>query len=147
MERLVQANVFRPSRMFNHDIGDVYTRVETLMKGPVGSPLNALRQAWFGEHAQRLIVARYDSLTERPVHSISQLYKLLGEAPFEHDFNHVEYAEEGFDEWVGLPGMHTVAPCVVPRRRQTILPPDIFSRYEDCFWEMPGGNPRRVTVI
>jgi sulfotransferase len=148
IERLIQANSIQPSRMFDHNIADVYARAETLVNsGFVGTALSGLRQAWFGEHARRLIAVRYDSLCQNPTKTIGQLYELLGEEPFDHDFNHVEYAEESFDAWIGLPGLHTVAPRVTRRYRQTVLPPDLFHRHDNAFWDVQGQNPGGVSII
>jgi len=135
--------------MFNYEPhGTVYSRVEALVKtGFVGGSLNALRQAWFGEHAHRIIAIRYDSLTERPTEVMNKLYELLKEPNFSHNFENVQYDEPEFDAVLGLPGFHKVAPRVEPRKRQTILPPDIFCQYDRGFWELPGQNSRGVTIL
>lgn len=147
-ERLVQANILQPPRMFNFSVGDVYRRVEALMNsGLVGTSLAALRQAWFGEHARHLIILRYDSLVEDPTQAIDRVYEALGEQPFEHDFEHLQRSEESFDDWIGLPGLHTVQPAVRVRHRESILPSDLFRRYRTCFWERQGQNPRGVVVV
>jgi Sulfotransferase domain. len=127
---------------------NVYTRAESLMKtGPVGPALQALRQAWSGEHADRMIVVRYESLTEQPAQVMARLYELLGEEPFAHDFEHVAYDESEFDERLGMPGLHRVASSVQPNQRQTILPADLFSQQDRSFWDVPGQNARRVIVL
>jgi hypothetical protein len=44
----------------------IYSRVETLMtseNGLIGLAWCCLREAWFGPHADKLIVINYDSLT------------------------------------------------------------------------------------
>jgi sulfotransferase len=149
VERHVQRSTIKPPKMFNYDVsGNVYTRVELLMKtGFVGIALNGLRQAWYGEDANRLIAIRYDSLVARPCEVINDLYELLGIPPFKHDFDHVEYDEPEFDEILGLPGFHKVEPRVEVRNRRAILPPDLFSQHDRSFWDMPGQNPRGVTIL
>lgn len=148
-ERRVQAAPLRRGRMFGADsAANVYTRVEAMMKtGPVGPALQGLRQAWSGEQAGRLVVIRYDSLTEQPGEVIDGLYEILGEEPFPHDFENVEYDEAEFDERLGMPGLHRVAARVQPNRRETILPADLFSQHDRCFWDVPGQNLRGVIVL
>jgi sulfotransferase len=113
----------------------------------LGPSLNCLRQAWFGEYADRLIAIRYDSLVSRPAEVIRELYRLLDENPVDHDFANVQHEEVAFDALIGMPGMHTVSGTVELRPRTTILPPELFAQNDRCFWEMPGQNPRGVTIL
>lgn len=151
VERHAQSNTLRPPRMFNFDVGGtVYARAEALMKpgvGFVGYPWAALRQAWFGEHADRLIVMRYDSLVERPKEVIEALYDAIAEERFPHDFDRLEYSEPEFDAYIGVPGFHTVRSPIRSQHRQTILPPDLFHQYDGAFWDEPNQNPRGVKVL
>jgi sulfotransferase len=39
---------------------------------------------------------------------IGRLYDALGEAPFEHDFDHVIYDVPDYGADLGMPGMHKV---------------------------------------
>ncbi len=148
-ERRVQANPFLRGRMFPGEAGDnVYTRTEYMLKKTVlAAPLQALRQAWYGEQAHRLIGIRYESLCENPGEVVGQLYDLLGQSRFPHDFEKLEYDEPEFDAQLGMPGLHAVRARVEPNRRNTVLPPDIFSQNDRCFWELPGQNPRNVVVL
>ncbi len=147
IERLVQRNAFSIAKMFN-EAGTVYSRVESLMKDHlVGPALSSTKQAWFSEHAHRLIALPYDSLASRPVEVISHLYELLGEEPFVHDFEHLEYDEAEFDNRLGMPGLHKVAAKVEATKRDTVLPADLFAQHDREFWEMPGQNPRNVKVL
>ena len=55
--------------MFGFEPGfTVYTRVNRLASsdGLVGYALDALREAFFGEHAPRLILVEYQALTRAP---------------------------------------------------------------------------------
>jgi sulfotransferase len=148
-ERRVQAAPLRRGKLFPAEAAaNVYTRVESMLKaGPVGPALQALRQAWSGEQADRMIVVRYESLTERPAEVMTRLYEFLGEEPFAHDFEQVEYDEPEFDERLGMPGLHRVASRVRPNQRNTILPADLFSQQDRSFWDVPGQNARRVIVL
>jgi sulfotransferase len=92
---------------------------------------------------------QYDSLTRRPIETLRRLYEELGEPWFEHDIENVVYEEAAeFDARLGTPGLHQVGSRVRPTERATILPPDIFSRFEgDNFWRDPSLNIRGVLVI
>ena len=149
MERHVQKNAIQPPRLFNYEPGgNVYSRVETLIKsGFVGTAINGLRQAWFGEDATKLVAIRYESLARSPAEVFERLYDLLGEPPFGHDFENIQYDEPEFDEVLGLPGFHKVAPRVEYKTRKTILPSDLFAQHDRAFWDMPGQNPRGVTIL
>ncbi len=150
IERHVQANSFGTQRMFNHDPkGNVYTRVEALTgkDGFVKRALGNLRQAWFSESANRLIVIRYDSLIQQPGDTIDRLYDLLGEPRYSHDFEHVEYDEPLFDANMGLPGFHRISGPVRAGTRETILPPDLFALHDQCFWNSKEQNPRGVLML
>lgn len=149
VERRVQASPFLRGKMFPGDAGEnVYTRAEFMLKkGILASPLQALRQAWYGEGSHRLIAIRYDSLTGQPAEVISRLYELLGQSPFAHDFDNLEYDEPEFDNQFGMPGLHRVRRRVEPNRRTTILPPDLFNQNDRSFWDVPGQNPGGVTVL
>src|SRR5947209_754923 len=59
IERLTQRNKWEPSRIFDFDAGGtVYSRAETLgaQGGMVGFAWNALREAVYGDHADRLLL-------------------------------------------------------------------------------------------
>ena len=149
IERHIQKNELHPPKMFNYEAGgNVYTRTEMLMKaGLVGGSMNSLRQAWFGEEAWRMIAVRYESLASNPIEVMGRLYNLLEEPPFIHDFENVRYDEPEFDDVLGIPGFHKVAPRVEYKKRRTILPPELFAQHDKAFWDMPGQNPRGVTVL
>ncbi len=151
IERLVRRNAFELSGIFGFDAGGtVYTRVNRLAvnDGMVGFALDALREAFFGEHADRLILVDYEALTRHPQETMGYIYDFLGERPFAHDFDHVEYSADEFDLALGSPGLHTVRRKVEFVERPTILPPELFRRFEgDAFWTNPDANIRNVRII
>jgi sulfotransferase len=137
-ERLIRMNAFDLSGMVGYDADlTVYGRCSLLGKsdGMVGWSYDALRQAYFGEHSDRLILIDYDTLVRHPAWTIGMVYDFLGEPKFEHDFDHVTYEHEAFDAALGTPGLHDIRPKVEWRERPTILPPDLFERYaQHDFW-------------
>ena len=152
VERMVRRNPAHVSALFDGKTArHLYGRVDSLMdsdNGLIGQAWSSLREAWFGEHTDRLIVVRYESLTREPAKVMAQLYELLGETPFAHDFENVAYSEETYDHRLGMPDLHTVRRRVNFIERPTILPPDIFVKYADAnFWLNEKLNTRRVRVI
>ena len=134
--------------MFGPAPGNVYTRADVLMKGGfLGTSLQALQQAWYGEAANRLVAIQYDSLAARPGEVMRKLYQILDLPPFTHKFDALEYDEPEFDRRLNMPGLHKVGGRVERRDRQTILPPDLFEQFDRCFWNVPGQNPRNVVVL
>ncbi|MPZ39065.1 MAG: sulfotransferase [Rhizobiales bacterium] len=151
LERLIRRNKFEPSKIFNFDsAGTVYNRMDALlgMNGIIGFAYNALKEAYYGEHADRLMLLTYETLTRAPARAMAAVYDFIGAPPFAHDFDHVEYAAEEFDARLGTPGLHRVAAKVQHVERQTILPPDLFRRVEnDSFWTDAKRNLRGVRVV
>jgi sulfotransferase len=151
IESLIQRNAFEMSKIFNFDSGGtVYSRAEGVSgaTGMVGFAINALKEAYFGAHTKNLMLLRYETLTQNPAEAIKALYDFVDEKFFPHDFNNVVFDADEFDTRLGTPGLHRVGRQVKCEKRETILPPDIFRRYEnDNFWNNAALNTRRVRVI
>lgn len=148
LERQVHRHPTWIARAFEDDRhSTVYSRTARWSKGTLGTSLSAFRQAWYGDDASRLIVIPYDSLCARPAETITALYNHLGWEPFDHDFEHLSYEAQTFDRILGLPNMHRVLGPVLAAKRETVLPPDLFTSYNEQFWLDPSANPRQVTVI
>ena len=151
VERLVRRNAFELSGMFGFDAGStVYTRVNRLSAsdGLVGYALDALREAFFGEDAGRLILLEYQALTRAPESTMRLLYSLLGQEYFAHDFDNVGYQADEFDMQLGTRGLHTVRRKVEWIERESVLPPELFGRFQnDMFWRQAQANIRQVTII
>ena len=78
-------------------------------------------------------------MTRQPASMLEAIYAFIGAAPFAHDFDNVEYAAHEFDLVFCVPGLHTVARCIGFTPRHSILPPELFHRFEDdAFWLDPG---------
>jgi sulfotransferase len=152
IERMLRRNPLELSRIFKFQTGSsVYARVELLMNsdsGLIGAAWSAMREAWFSEYAQKLIVVNYDKLVREPLAVMQQLYKELNEPQFEHDFNNVIYDEPDYDAAMGMPGLHKVREKVEYQKREPCIPPDMFTKYADTqFWLKPEMNKRGVTIL
>jgi len=139
IERRYRANPYEITRLFNDDIerNTVYSRVDTLAQRNrlVGYPWAALKEAFYGEHAESLLVVDYDLLARAPEKVLPLIYQFLGEDPYPHDFAQVHYDAPEFDAALGLHGLHKVRPEVKIEERTTILPPDLFEQYAGLsFW-------------
>lgn len=153
IERIVQRNMFQPSIMFDYQPGGtVYSRAEGIAgaNGLVGHSYNALKEAFFGENAGRMMLLQYETLIAEPRRALDSLYEFIGEPRFAHDFENVRFDARAYDERAGTPGLHQVRERVTgtAARRDTILPPDLFRRFEnDSFWLKPDLNLRKVRIV
>lgn len=150
IERLYRANPYENTKLFNDDAerNTVYSRVETLAQRNrlVGFAWAALKEAYYGEQADSMLIVDYDLLARAPERILRLVYEFLGEPWFEHDFEHVEYDAPEFDQALGLAGLHKVRPSVKIDDRPSILPPDLFEQYASLsFWE--DGRNSRANVI
>jgi sulfotransferase len=153
LERLTRRNALEPSGIFKFDPGGtVYSRAEGLMSGlgMVGFALNSLREAVFDERRARLLLVRYETLASDPIKVLNAIYDFIGEAPFRHDPEALEqdFTALEFDARLGAPGLHAVASKVRAIPRPTILPPDLFHRYDnEAFWERAKEMPDAVKLV
>ena len=149
MERLYRANPFENTKLFNDDLerNTIYSRVETLAQGGrlVGYAYSAVKEAFYGEHADSLLLVEYELLTQAPDKVMRLIYEFLGERWFEHDFSNVTFDAPAFDQALGLAGLHRVRPVVAPEARRTVLPPDLFEQYAKLsFWQDSRGSGAHV---
>lgn len=149
IERLYRANPYENTRLFGANAGrsSVYTRMEMLAQHDqlVGAAWAALREAYYGEHAASILLVDYELLSRAPEQVIPLVYKFLGEAAFEHDFDNIDYDAVDFDLQLGVPGLHKVRRKVEYQARRTILPPDLFDKYSKLsFWGDRAGTNANV---
>lgn len=151
IERVIRQNAWELSRIFDFDpAGTVYSRIEGLTSGTgmVGYAYNALKQAIHSAEADRILLLTYETLTRDPAHAMEAIYDFAGLRHFGHDFEHVAFDATAFDARLGTPGLHTVRREVRAVERETILPPDLWRRFEgESFWRDPAFNRRGVRVI
>jgi sulfotransferase len=149
LERRVRANPYHFTRLFGPgNQGTVYSRVESLMhhESLVGRAWSGLKEAFYGEQAASLLVIDYELLSRAPVKVLPLVYQFLGEPWFEgHDFDNVEFDAPEYDEALGIDGLHRVRPKVEFQARQTILPPDLFKKFQGMdFWRDLAGTRAHV---
>jgi sulfotransferase len=147
-EVIYRKNPFDYSRMFNAGSRQtVYSRCESLINAgsTVGSAWTALKEAYYGEYSDRLLLVDYDLLTQHPNKTLQLIYRFIGEPEFDHNFNEIEYEDSEFDQKLGVKGLHTVRKKVEFKARRSILPPDLFSKYQEMdFWQDTNGTAANI---
>jgi sulfotransferase len=150
IERLIRRNAFELSGIFGFEPGGtVYSRVAGLgsSTGLVGFAFDALREGFYGEHADRLLLVEYEALAKHPKHTVEAIYDWLRLPPcgkaYGHDYEHIEQIPGAaeFDEKLGTPGLHSVRGKVEWQERETVLPPELFTSFPPPFWR--ANNPRQ----
>ncbi|GLX79701.1 hypothetical protein tinsulaeT_30410 [Thalassotalea insulae] len=147
-ERIYRKNPFEYSRMYSPQMRQtVYSRCEGMMsaQGVVGSAWTALKEAYYGEFSEQLLLVDYDLLVSQPEQCLQLLYQFIEEPSFTHDFEHVEYQEGEFDAQLGAKGLHTVKKKVAFSPRRSILPPDLYEKYSEmAFWQDTTGTSASI---
>ena len=151
VEGLIRRNLWELSRIFDFDpAGSVYSRAEGLMSrgGMIGFALNALKQAMHSAQSARLLLLPYEVLAREPEHAMRAVYAFAGLPYFQHDFENIRFDASEFDARLGTPGLHVVRAATRPAERPTILPPDLWTRFErESVWRDPAFNTRNVGIV
>ncbi len=151
VESLIRRNLWELSRIFDFDpSGSVYARAEGLMSrgGMIGFALNALKQGMHSAHSAKLLLLPYEVLAREPEHAMRAVYAFTGLPYYRHDFENISFDATEFDARLGTPGLHVVRPATRPAERPTVLPPDVWARYErESVWRDPAFNTRNVSIV
>ncbi|MCE2571194.1 sulfotransferase family protein [Motilimonas eburnea] len=147
-EQIYRKNPFDYSRMFNpQNRQTVYSRCESLANGAgvVGSAWSALKEAYYGDQSERLLLIDYDLLAQHPERTLDLVYKFIGLPAYSHNFEQLDYQESEFDHTLGVKGLHKVKRKVEYQPRRTILPPDLFQKYSEmAFWQDKAGTSASI---
>jgi sulfotransferase len=139
LERLYRANPYEQTKLFANEAerATVLSRVDALGQRTrlVGAAWAGLKEAFYGEQGQSILVIDYDILAQRPAQVIDLVYGFLGEKPYPHDFDAISFDAPDYDGGLGLAGLHTLRPAVSLQTRPTVLPPDLFDQCAKLsFW-------------
>ena len=146
-EMIYRKNPFNYSKMFSPgNRHTVYSRCESMVSGGiVGAAWSALKEAFYGDYSEKLLLVDYDLLTQYPGKSLKLIYDFINEPHYEHDFDNVEYSHDEFDYTIGVKGLHEVKRKVEYKSRRSILPPDLFNKYSEmAFWLDTAGSAASV---
>ncbi len=150
IERMYRKDPYENTRLFGADgeRATVFSRTEALAHHNrlVGSAWTSLKEAFYGEQSDRILIVDYEILAQAPGKTMKLIYQFLGEDWFAgHDFENINYDAPQFDEALGIKGLHKVQPKVEFRKRKTILPPDVFKKYQGMeFWRETAGTSASV---
>lgn len=150
IERLLQKNPFENTKLFSSESErmTIYSRMAALARHDrlIGFPWAALKEAYYGPHSSNLLLVDYDLLARAPAQVLRLVYQFIDEPWFDgHDFENVEFDAPEFDEALGIAGLHRIRPKVAFEERTTVLPPDIFEKYQDmAFWRNDTRGQARV---
>ena len=149
IESLIRRNNLELSGIFGFEPGGtVYSRVQGLgsSNGIVGFALDALREGFYGEHSDRLLLVEYEALAKHPRDTVDAIYDWLKFPRFDHDYEHIEQIPGAaeFDEKLGTSGLHSVRSRVEWHERKTILPPELFASFPPPFWR--SNNPNVLVI-
>ncbi|MBN7818751.1 sulfotransferase family protein [Bowmanella yangjiangensis] len=152
IERLYNKDPLENSRLFNDDAerNTVYSRTEALANTNrmVGFAWTALKEAYYSPHAKSVLLVDYQLLTEAPDKVMRLIYQFIDEPWFEHDFNNLSFDTPQFDQNLGLSGLHSIRPKLAVTARQTVLPPDVFERFNTMnFWDTDTSSAANVIRI
>ncbi len=151
LERLIRKNKFELSKIFGFETGmTVYSRADGLMRdsGLIGFPLAALKQAMNSPMHHRLLLVPYDVLSTEPRTTLDAIYDFVGLPRFEHDPENIRFSTQEFDARLGTPGLHDIGQRAAASSRETILPADLWARYEPAsLWRDPDINKNNVRIL
>jgi len=148
LEVIYRKNPFDYSRMYSPQSRQtVYSRCEAQISagGLVGSSWTSLKEAYYGEFSDRLLLIDYDLLTQHSERTLALLYEFIDEPAFAHDFENVDYEANEFDQNLGVKGLHSVKKKVEFKPRRSILPPELFQKYSEmAFWQDSTGTAASI---
>lgn len=150
LERLIRKQPYRYSKLFSNatESATVYSRVECLTQthGLVGFSWAALKEAFYSDQGESLLIVEYEYLAREPEKVLRLIYQFIGEPWYEDcNFEKIDFDAPEFDKVLGLDGMHRVRPKVGFQARQTILPPDLSLKFKNSsFWRDGSGSRAHV---
>lgn len=129
----------------------IYSRMDQLMNsevGLVGLPWLGLREAWFGPHADRLVIVDYDRLVANPADVLTMLGDTFQLPPHRYVFGNVSYSELDYDATLGMPGLHTVRKKIAKVAQEMRLPPDLIAKNSGhSFWKSPQTGKQSLVML
>jgi sulfotransferase len=139
-ERQFASNPLETTAAFAFTAGSsIYSRMDQLMNseiGAVGLAWLGLREAWFGPHADRLVVVDYDRLVATPSNVLEMLGDKLQLPQHAYNFHDVSYSESEYDSNLGMPGLHSVRKTISKFNHAMRLPPDLLAKNSGhAFWK------------
>jgi sulfotransferase len=103
-------------QQFYREFQTVEGRCDVMMREDqvVGIAYNRIRDALVRGYRDRMHFIPFEQLTAKPGEVVAGIYNFLGEAPFQHNFEHVEQVTVEDDSIYNLKGLHDIRPKVQP---------------------------------
>jgi sulfotransferase len=116
----------------------VFQRVNYMLssEGVIGYAWDALREAFYGPHRDRLILVDYETFVSSPGEIMQGLHDELELDRFSYNFKKIDQipGAAAFDLSIGTPGLHVVAPHIFKKPWKPTLPEQIYSTLAQPFW-------------
>lgn len=85
------------------------------------------------------------ALAEHPQAALEAIYTFCELPSAKHDVENIRFDVTEFDARLGTPGLHDIRPKARRDERETILPPDLWQRWEGAsIWRDPAFNKKGV---
>lgn len=150
-ESVIASNPYDLSGLYGYvPEQNLFDRTDILLRpdGHVGKPLNALTEAINGPYSGRILLVRYEALSEDPLGTLEKIYSFIDEPPFSHDIHNLSYSASEYDTNIGTSGLHEVRKTVNDILRPNTLPVQMIKRLEALnFWQQPGFNQAGIKVV
>jgi sulfotransferase len=133
----------------NSERETVYSRMGALAKSKrvIGASYLALKEAFYGINSDKLLLIEYDYLSNFPEKTISTIYNFIEEQSYEHNFNNLNFTSEKYDKKLGLKELHSVRKQLSFKKRESILPPDLFDKYSNMeFWKSENSSKAKILI-
>jgi sulfotransferase len=139
-ERIIAKNPYYLNTIVDYDMEHtVISRCESLMSedkgGQIIKALLSLQEG-LAINPKMIYLVEYDELCKTPEKIIKNIYDFIEKPYYQHDFNNIEYSNNLFDLKCNLKDLHTVKRKVEYVQKNTILPLEIFNKYQKFnFWK------------
>lgn len=148
-ENIHQNNYLTPTILGGYSPYDsVYVRAHMWVSqsGVIGRPFDLLKQAYFGNYSENLLIVDYDSLVRNPKKALIAIHDFIKEDDYKYDFDNVVYNNKEYDTWSNISGLHDVRSKVEYKYRDSILPPDLFTQLQNQFDWLNKSKPNNSPI-
>ncbi len=70
----------------------------------------------------------HETLTAKLEEALAAVYEFIGEKPFKHDFNNIDFDAKEFDRCIGTRGLYWGRRRIHANERQILLPPELVRK-------------------
>ena len=70
----------------------------------------------------------HETLTAKLEEALAAVYEFIGEKPFKHDFNNIDFDAKEFDRCIGTRGLYWGRRRIHANERRILLPPELVRK-------------------